>query len=796
MTNKVSKQTFEQTHLSRFMKFASFLLAITISACSNGSSQAESSSGTLEIDNVATVPVFANSSTTTVVYIHNLSDEQISDISYISENNIAKSVSGRFTINGNSCSSIPAHGSCAIEFTTPILSAKGANVQGSTLIRANFMQNGKASYTQQLINYSLVPAKTQISAMTDVTLTSHSYGTVYLYANSGIFQLEKLTSANPQVKESNRSNNTLNAPQVVAIELTAGEISVPQNINLNLNYINQSTKSTDNLEFSVNATPTSNGPILTSGRMPIINTSESTNSYMIVYNAGNQDTIINNITTTNGISIITATSSCTVGNTLIARAYCGLSFSVPQAGNTGTITITYNNSTQQLNQSVLWYNSKDQALLQMIINPNAVSFTQYTNSTAVNVTTLNVGGYDLTDVTIPSASNPDGGSATTTVSTPLACVDSNNNSTGTTLPINGSCTYSVTLSDTVAEANKNMLLKIAGNYNNSSGSANYLRSIAVAYTSITPPTVTITPVNSWQTMMGSAYTFIATIADGSSTVTPTITGLTGNTLSPSSCNLDSSVSGSESCMFMVTPYTGSGNYSYWNPASIANSTDINTPSNAYSYSSGSFSLTITASNNALINNGVSPQTFSPSASVIVPYIYLPQTGESPTAPANAPAYSDGATYIGIPWAYSTTTTAPKPRFEYVDSGQCIKDNLTNLIWLKDPSVISASNWSTALSTAAAGTWCGQSAGTWRMPNINELMSLMNFSTTGQSAWLNRTPESGPGFSTISSGNYWTSTTVASNTNNAYIIGMTSGNISAGTSKSTSTPYLLPVRNGQ
>lgn len=248
---------------------------------------------------------------------------------------------------------------------------------------------------------------------------------------------------------------------------------------------------------------------------------------------------------------------------------------------------------------------------------------------------------------------------------------------------------------------------------------------------------------------------------------------------------------------MVTPYTGSGNYSYWNPASIANSTDINTPSNAYSYSSGSFSLSITASNNALINNGVSPQTFSPSASVIVPYIYLPQTGESPTAPANAPAYSDGATYIGIPWAYSTTTTAPKPRFEYVDSGECIKDNLTNLIWLKDPSVISASNWSTALSTAAAGTWCGQSAETWRMPNINELMSLMNFSTTGQGAWLNRVPESGPGFkSIITSGNYWTSTTVASNTNNAYIIGMTSGNINASTSKSTSTPYLLPVRNGQ
>jgi hypothetical protein len=794
--NKVLKPTVAQAELGKLIKTTSFLLAITISACNNGSSQAKSTLGTLEIDNVATVPVFANSATTTVVYIHNLSNEQINDISYISENNIAKSVSGRFTINGNSCSSIPAHGSCALEFTTPILSAKGANVQGSALIRANFMQNGKASYTQQLINYALMPAKAQISAMTNITLTSHSYGTIYLYANSGIFQLEKLTSANPQIKESNRSNNTLNAPQVVAIELTAGEISVPQNINLNLNYINQSTKNTDNLEFSVNATPTSNGPILTSGLMPIINTSESTNSYTIVYNAGNQDTIIDNITTTNGISIITASSSCLIGNTLPARGYCGLTFSVPQAGNTGTITINYNNSTQQLEQSVIWYNSKDQALLQMIINPNAVSFTQNTNSTAVNVTALNVGGYDLTNVTIPSASNPDGGSATTTLSTPLACVDSNNNSTGTTLPVNGSCTYSVTLSDTVAEANKNMLLKIAGNYTNSSGSTSYQRSIALGYTSITPPAVTITPVNSWQTMMGSAYTFIATITDGSSTVAPTITGLTGNTVSPSLFTLNSSVSGSESCMFMVTPYTGSGNYSYWNPASIANSSDINTPSNAYSYSSGSFSLTITTTNNALINNGVSPQTFSPSGSVIAPYIYLPQTGESLTAPAAAYPYSDGATYTGIPWAYSTTTTAPKPRFEYVDSGQCIKDNLTNLIWLKNPSVISASIWSTALSTAAAGTWCGQSAGTWRVPNVNELMTLMNYSTVSQSTWLTRAPESGPGFTSISAVGYWTSTTVASNISNAYTVNMSNGNISNTVIKSTSAPLLLPVRDGQ
>lgn len=771
-------------------------ILLVISACSNGNSQTGNVSGVLEIDSAATVPVFANSATTTVVYIHNLSDEPINDISYISQNNISKSASGHFSINANSCSSIPAHGSCALEFTTPILSAKGANVQGSAIIRANFTQNGKARYTQQLINYTLVPNTTQISAMSDITLTPQSYGMIYLYANSEVYTLENLTSSNSQIKEIYRSSNSLSAPQVVAVELTAGKISVPQNVNLNLDCINQSTKSTNSLEFSVNATPTSNGPILTSGLMPIINTSESTTGVMLVYNAGNQNTIIDNITTTNGISIIAGSSGCTVGNLIGTRGHCGLAFSVPQAGNTGTITITYNNSSQQLTQSVTWYNSKDQALLQMNANPNAVSFRQYANSSVINATVLNIGGYDLNNVTIPTASNPDGGNATTTLSTPLTCTDSNNNPTGTTLPVNGSCTYSVTLSDTVAEANKNILLNIAGTYNNSSGSTSYQRSTAVTYTSIAPPTITITPVESWQTMMGCAFTFVATISRESSVVTPTITGLTGNTVSPSSCTLDSSISGSESCMFMVTPYTGYGNYSYWNPASIANSTAINSPSNAYSYPSGSFNLTITATNNTLINGGISPQTFNPSASVIAPYIYLPQTGESPTLPATAPAYSDGATYIGIPWAYSTTTTAPKPRFEYVNNNECIKDNLTNLIWVRSPST-TGMNWTTALSTAAAGTWCDQSAGTWRVPNVNELMSIINFASGSSIAtWLNRQPESGPGFQNISSSvNYWTSTTVASSTNNASVISMGSGNISGGL-KTTTTYLLLPVRDGQ
>lgn len=83
-----------------------------------------------------------------------------------------------------------------------------------------------------------------------------------------------------------------------------------------------------------------------------------------------------------------------------------------------------------------------------------------------------------------------------------------------------------------------------------------------------------------------------------------------------------------------------------------------------------------------------------------------------------------------------------------------------------------------------------------MPNINELMSLMNFSTQGQVTWLSKAPESGPGFTNIVATTYWTSTTVASNTSNAYTVNMSNGNISNATTKTAASSNLLPVRDGQ
>jgi hypothetical protein len=91
-----------------------------------------------------------------------------------------------------------------------------------------------------------------------------------------------------------------------------------------------------------------------------------------------------------------------------------------------------------------------------------------------------------------------------------------------------------------------------------------------------------------------------------------------------------------------------------------------------------------------------------------------KTGAGPLSGYTLDPREDGATQRGVSW--------PNPRF--VDNGDgTITDRMTGLIWLKF-SGIGGQNWSDAI------TYCENlttGANDWRMPNIRELMSLMNYS---------------------------------------------------------------------
>lgn len=174
---------------------------------------------------------------------------------------------------------------------------------------------------------------------------------------------------------------------------------------------------------------------------------------------------------------------------------------------------------------------------------------------------------------------------------------------------------------------------------------------------------------------------------------------------------------------------------------------------------------------------------------------LPKTGQTKCYDASGNVIScpgtgqDGEKQAGVPW--------PDPRFEDKGDGT-ITDSLTGLMWLKHANCFGAVTWQQALNKVAdlndnPGSYtCGGYRATypdWRLPNVNELESLYNADTSDSATWLN-----GKGFVSVQSGGYWSSTTSAHTTDDAWIVYMDYGYLSL-YNKSKDYP-VWPVRAGQ
>jgi hypothetical protein len=147
---------------------------------------------------------------------------------------------------------------------------------------------------------------------------------------------------------------------------------------------------------------------------------------------------------------------------------------------------------------------------------------------------------------------------------------------------------------------------------------------------------------------------------------------------------------------------------------------------------------------------------------------------------------DGASKKGVSW--------PNPRF--TDNGNgTVTDNLTGLIWLKNANCYGGITWQSALNAANSlvsgqcGLSDGSTAGNWRLPTRTELLSLVDFSQ------YNPPFPSGYPFTNVQTGmDYWSSTTYAGHTPDAWIVSLADGLVSI-PDKSNSL-YVLPVRGGQ
>jgi hypothetical protein len=126
---------------------------------------------------------------------------------------------------------------------------------------------------------------------------------------------------------------------------------------------------------------------------------------------------------------------------------------------------------------------------------------------------------------------------------------------------------------------------------------------------------------------------------------------------------------------------------------------------------------------------------------------------------------DGDLRKGMAW--------PDPRFTDNDDGT-VTDNLTGLIWLKNATCAGEKTWANALTycnTLASGS-CGLTDGSipseWRLPNMKELLSLIDYE------YYNPAFPSVHPFTGVENSPYWSSTTIPVSPHYALYLGINYG----------------------
>ena len=154
-------------------------------------------------------------------------------------------------------------------------------------------------------------------------------------------------------------------------------------------------------------------------------------------------------------------------------------------------------------------------------------------------------------------------------------------------------------------------------------------------------------------------------------------------------------------------------------------------------------------------------------------IQLPKTGQTKCYDTSGAEIScagtgqDGDIQAGVAW--------PSPRF--VDNGDgTVIDKLTGLMWIKGET--EAMTCESALDYVKTLNTGGHTD--WRLPNVNELRSLVDYTQIGPCL-----PQGHP-FTNVQSSYYWSSTTGADSTVDAWIINMYGGSVEYATSDGSPT----------
>ena len=163
---------------------------------------------------------------------------------------------------------------------------------------------------------------------------------------------------------------------------------------------------------------------------------------------------------------------------------------------------------------------------------------------------------------------------------------------------------------------------------------------------------------------------------------------------------------------------------------------------------------------------------------------VPKTGQT----ASGQTGDDGDLQKGVAW----------PTTRFTDNGNgTVTDNLTGLIWLKNANCFGTRNWTDALSDCnnlANGTCAlndSSSAGDWHLPNIKEILSLIDYGQFAPALPANP-------FTNVKGGfvdkDYWSSTIGQNTVDYMWSVRMSFGML--GSSLASELYYVWPVRGGQ
>jgi hypothetical protein len=99
---------------------------------------------------------------------------------------------------------------------------------------------------------------------------------------------------------------------------------------------------------------------------------------------------------------------------------------------------------------------------------------------------------------------------------------------------------------------------------------------------------------------------------------------------------------------------------------------------------------------------------------------LPRTGQT----ISYGERDDGALQLGVPW--------PNPRFTEYENGT-VTDNLTGLIWTRNANIYGIKPWCQAIASCNSSSEGGYAD--WRLPNVRELQSLLDYRGENQYSML-------------------------------------------------------------